>query len=89
MGKVKRRNTFFLKKIVYFRITDSTTYYKSTLTTRKPTLAYLPEASRTSSEYSLRQASRLESQLPPFTLKSASNLNGNLNCSKELEHYSS
>ena len=24
-----------------------------------------------------------------FTLKSASNLNGNLNCSKELEHYSS
>ena len=24
-----------------------------------------------------------------FTLKSASNLNGNLNCSKELEHYAS
>ena len=24
-----------------------------------------------------------------FYLKSASNLNGNLNCSKELEHYSS
>ena len=24
-----------------------------------------------------------------FILKSASNLNGNLNCSKELEHYSS
>ena len=24
-----------------------------------------------------------------ITLKSASNLNGNLNCSKELEHYSS
>ena len=25
----------------------------------------------------------------PITLKSASNLNGNLNCSKELEHYAS
>ena len=24
-----------------------------------------------------------------FILKSASNLNGNLNCSKELEHYAS
>ena len=24
-----------------------------------------------------------------YNLKSASNLNGNLNCSKELEHYSS
>ena len=24
-----------------------------------------------------------------LTLKSASNLNGNLNCSKELEHYAS
>ena len=24
-----------------------------------------------------------------FSLKSASNLNGNLNCSKELEHYAS
>ena len=24
-----------------------------------------------------------------YILKSASNLNGNLNCSKELEHYSS
>ena len=24
-----------------------------------------------------------------ITLKSASNLNGNLNCSKELEHYAS
>ena len=24
-----------------------------------------------------------------YTLKSASNLNGNLNCSKELEHYAS
>ena len=24
-----------------------------------------------------------------FNLKSASNLNGNLNCSKELEHYAS
>ena len=24
-----------------------------------------------------------------FVLKSASNLNGNLNCSKELEHYAS
>ncbi len=24
-----------------------------------------------------------------FLLKSASNLNGNLNCSKELEHYAS
>ena len=24
-----------------------------------------------------------------FALKSASNLNGNLNCSKELEHYAS
>ena len=27
--------------------------------------------------------------LPLFILKSASNLNGNLNCSKELEHYAS
>ena len=26
---------------------------------------------------------------PLFILKSASNLNGNLNCSKELEHYAS
>ena len=25
----------------------------------------------------------------PINLKSASNLNGNLNCSKELEHYAS
>jgi len=30
-----------------------------------------------------------DSYLFILTLKSASNLNGNLNCSKELEHYSS
>ncbi len=30
-----------------------------------------------------------ESELVYLTLKSASNLNGNLNCSKELEHYAS
>ena len=29
------------------------------------------------------------SLLFPINLKSASNLNGNLNCSKELEHYAS
>ncbi len=28
-------------------------------------------------------------QLNKINLKSASNLNGNLNCSKELEHYAS
>ena len=28
-------------------------------------------------------------QIILFFLKSASNLNGNLNCSKELEHYAS
>jgi glutamine--fructose-6-phosphate transaminase (isomerizing) len=27
--------------------------------------------------------------MPLYILKSASNLNGNLNCSKELEHYAS
>lgn len=31
----------------------------------------------------------LEKLLKQFSLKSASNLNGNLNCSKELEHYAS
>ena len=31
-----------------------------------------------------------ETNIPDqLTLKSASNLNGNLNCSKELEHYAS
>ena len=29
------------------------------------------------------------SRIKLFNLKSASNLNGNLNCSKELEHYAS
>ena len=31
----------------------------------------------------------LNRQKKYFSLKSASNLNGNLNCSKELEHYAS
>ena len=43
--------------------------------------------------YSLRPENRgknLESSWQyMFNLKSASNLNGNLNCSKELEHYAS
>ena len=30
-----------------------------------------------------------ETEWLEFNLKSASNLNGNLNCSKELEHYAS
>ena len=30
-----------------------------------------------------------EGQTDHYILKSASNLNGNLNCSKELEHYAS
>ena len=32
---------------------------------------------------------QLQETLKDFSLKSASNLNGNLNCSKELEHYAS
>ena len=35
--------------------------------------------------YSIKQINLIK----VFTLKSASNLNGNLNCSKELEHYAS
>ena len=31
----------------------------------------------------------VECIIEELTLKSASNLNGNLNCSKELEHYAS
>ncbi len=30
-----------------------------------------------------------ETKIATINLKSASNLNGNLNCSKELEHYAS
>ena len=36
-----------------------------------------------------RQEISVKYDLPNVNLKSASNLNGNLNCSKELEHYAS
>ena len=41
--------------------------------------------------FTLASADEVKTELRPLlnNLKSASNLNGNLNCSKELEHYAS
>ena len=44
-------------------------------------------AAQTEAEYAVLRVSPSDKVLS--TLKSASNLNGNLNCSKELEHYAS
>lgn len=42
-----------------------------------------------STDNSLEVASSFQDERIHIYLKSASNLNGNLNCSKELEHYAS
>ncbi len=54
-------------------------------------LAFLPEDGLYLSlnGQSAYQTRNIKATFPLFILKSASNLNGNLNCSKELEHYAS
>ena len=52
----------------------------------------LPETLKRSLKEHRQQVSAILKQLAmkdTYNLKSASNLNGNLNCSKELEHYAS
>lgn len=47
-------------------------------------VAWTPETDKTNTNNGAYIALKIQ-----ITLKSASNLNGNLNCSKELEHYAS
>ena len=50
-----------------------------------------PEVNRSRCLYfsAMHISSKTEEGVQNYNLKSASNLNGNLNCSKELEHYAS